>query len=84
MYLLENWKFLYTCLIFINECLLVHTVLEKAFKTVHFDSVVVSHKLFECFVLVSQGAHASHLTIFPVMESSAFVWFFLFFLLVLF
>lgn len=69
--LLEDRELLHTSLELIHERMLVNTVLIEALQTVQFHNIVMSEELLELFVLMSEHAHASKLTVFTIVEGSA-------------
>ena len=70
--LLEDRELFHTSLELIHERMLVNTVLVEALKTVQLHNIVMSKKLLEFLVLVSEHAHASKLTVFTIVEGAAF------------
>ena len=71
MDLLEDRQLVNTGLEFVHERMLVNTVLVQALEAVQFHHIIMSEQLLEFFVLVTEHAHLTELTVFTIVEGPA-------------
>ena len=71
MDLLEDRQLVNTGLELVHERMLVNAVLVQALKAVQFHHIEMSKQLREFFVLVTEHAHLTELTVFTIVEGPA-------------